>query len=116
MATGSDDTDSARPVLLCFDGSDGAAEAIAEAGTVLRGGKAVLLTVWEPCAVWEPYDPATILSAPLVRLADRALGFDEIARIWPRRRWSAEWRWRAMWDSRSPGGSPAASRGGRSAM
>jgi hypothetical protein len=80
MATGSHDTDSARSVLLCLDGSDGAAEAIAEAGTVLRGGKAVLLTVWEPCAVWEPYDPATILSAPLVRVADRALGFDEIAR------------------------------------
>lgn len=28
---------------------------------------------------WEPCDPATILSAPLARLAERALGLDEIA-------------------------------------
>ena len=79
MTSGSDDTDSSGPALLCFDGSDGAADAIAEAGVVLRGATAVVLTVWEPCAVWEPYDPATILSAPLARLADRALGLDEIA-------------------------------------
>jgi nucleotide-binding universal stress UspA family protein len=79
MADASHDREPARPVLLCFDGSDGAAEAIAQAAVVLRAGSAVLLTVWEPCAVWEPYDPATILSAPLARLADRALGLDEIA-------------------------------------
>jgi nucleotide-binding universal stress UspA family protein len=80
MSTGLHDTDALRPVLLCFDGSEGAAKAIAEAGVGLRGGSTILLTVWEPCAVWEPYDPATILSAPVARLADRALCLDEIAR------------------------------------
>jgi hypothetical protein len=39
----------------------------------------VVLTVWEPVATWEPYDPATILSAPLSKLVSRALGVDEIA-------------------------------------
>jgi nucleotide-binding universal stress UspA family protein len=73
-------SESAAPVLLCFDGSEDAAAAIAEAGRVLSPRDAVVLTVWEPVAVWEPYDPATVLSAPLARLASNALGLDEIAR------------------------------------
>jgi nucleotide-binding universal stress UspA family protein len=71
---------SAAPVLLCFDGSEDAAVAIASAGRVLSGRNAVVLTVWEPVASWEPYDPATILSAPLSRLASNALHMDEIVR------------------------------------
>jgi nucleotide-binding universal stress UspA family protein len=67
-------------VLLCFDGSEDAAAAIASAGQVLSGRKAVVLTVWEPVASWAPYDPATILSTPLSRLASNALGLDEIMR------------------------------------
>lgn len=69
-----------RPVLLCFDGSADAGAAIAEAGRLLGARLAVVLTVWEPLASWEPYDPATILSAPLSRLASEALGLDEITR------------------------------------
>jgi nucleotide-binding universal stress UspA family protein len=68
------------PALLCFDGSEGAVDAIAQAGKALRVDGAIVLTVWEPCALWEPYDPATVLSAPLSKLASRALGLDEIAR------------------------------------
>lgn len=67
------------PVLLCFDGSDDAAAAIAKAGELLAPRDAVVLTVWEPVAVWEPYDPATILEAPVAKLASKALGLDEIA-------------------------------------
>lgn len=67
-------------VLLCFDGSDDAMAAIAKAGAMLASRTAVVLTVWEPVASWEPYDPATILSAPLSRLASGALHLDEIAR------------------------------------
>jgi nucleotide-binding universal stress UspA family protein len=37
----------ARPALLCYDGSDPARRAIEEAGRVLGGGPAVVLTVWE---------------------------------------------------------------------
>jgi nucleotide-binding universal stress UspA family protein len=69
----------ASRVLLCFDGSDDAAAAIAKAGELLGPRGAVVLTVWEPVAVWEPYDPATILSAPVSQLASNALGLDEIA-------------------------------------
>ena len=36
------------PVLLCFDGSDHAACALAKAGGFLAPRPAVVLTVWEP--------------------------------------------------------------------
>jgi hypothetical protein len=39
----------------------------------------VVLTVWEPVASWAPSDPATILSAPLSRLASKELDVDEIS-------------------------------------
>lgn len=68
----------ARPVLLCFDGSDNAAAAIAQAGDLLVPREAVVLTAWEPVAVWEPHDPATILTAPVSKLASSSLGLDEI--------------------------------------
>lgn len=67
------------PLLLCFDGSDDAAAAIQIAARMLSRRSAVVLTVWEPVAVWQPYDPATALTAPLSRLASRALHLDEIA-------------------------------------
>src|SRR5258708_7276892 len=68
-----------HPVLLCFDGSNDAATAIAKAGALLGPRTAVVLTVWEPAALWAPYDPATILTAPMSRLASKGLGLDEIA-------------------------------------
>ena len=66
-------------MLLCFDGSDDAATAIAQAAELLAPRRAVVLTVWEPVASWEPYDPATIFSAPVSKLLSRALGVDEAA-------------------------------------
>jgi nucleotide-binding universal stress UspA family protein len=65
------------PVLLCFDGSDDAAHAIARAGGMLAPRQAVVLSVWEPVADWQPYDPATALTAPISRLASSALGLDD---------------------------------------
>jgi nucleotide-binding universal stress UspA family protein len=79
MASGNQPTSLSRPVLLCFDGSDDASAAISRAGEILKSSPAVVLTVWEPFAVWEPYDPATILSAPLAKLASKALALDEVA-------------------------------------
>ena len=73
-------TRSGALVLLCFDGSDDARAAIAEAGALFAPRAAVVLTVWEPLASWAPYDPATILSAPLSRLASNEMGLDEIIR------------------------------------
>ena len=69
----------ASPALICFDGSDDAAAAIATAGEMLAPRVGVVLTVWEPIASWAPSDPATILSAPLSRLASKELDLDEIS-------------------------------------
>ena len=65
--------------LLCFDGSADAANAIAVAGAVLGSREATVLTVWEPVAVWQPYDPAAVVSAGVSRLSSEELGLDEIA-------------------------------------
>ena len=66
------------PALLCFDGSDGAAAAIAKAGEFLAPRSAVVLTVWEPVRVWEAWDPVTIVSAPLGRLIAKEIDLDQI--------------------------------------
>ena len=79
MTADTDEREAEPPVLLCFDGSDDAAKAVAQAGELLAPRRAVVLTVWEPVATWEPYDPATIVSAPVSKLLSRALGVDEIA-------------------------------------
>jgi nucleotide-binding universal stress UspA family protein len=75
-----------RSALLCFDGSDDAAAAIAKSGQLLAPRAAVVLAVWEPVGSWEPYDPATILTAPVSRLLASALAFDDIARDLARER------------------------------
>jgi nucleotide-binding universal stress UspA family protein len=67
-------------VLICFDGSDDAARAIAKAGSLAAPRAAVVLTVWEPVASWAHYDPATIISAPVSRLASKSLELDESVR------------------------------------
>jgi nucleotide-binding universal stress UspA family protein len=63
-----------------FDGSSDSAEAIARAGALLRPVSAVVLTVWEPVKLWAAHDPATIISAPLAKLASDELGLDQIVR------------------------------------
>jgi hypothetical protein len=50
-----------------------------KAGELLGPRTAVVLTVWEPVALWQPYDPATILTAPVSKLVSQELGLDEIA-------------------------------------
>jgi nucleotide-binding universal stress UspA family protein len=45
MATGPD-----SPLLICYDGSDGAKRAIERAGRLFSGRRALVLTVWRPMA------------------------------------------------------------------
>lgn len=65
-------------VLLCYDGSDDAAAAIARSGGLLVSRNALVLTVWEPVASWEPFDPGSIIGAGVSKLASEATGVDEI--------------------------------------
>ena len=71
--------DSARgPILLAFDGSDNAALAIAKAAELFKAHEAVVLSVWDSMPLWQPYDPATIIEAPVSRLAAQELRLDEL--------------------------------------
>jgi nucleotide-binding universal stress UspA family protein len=70
----------AKRALLCFDGSADAANAITVAGELLGSPTATVLTVWEPVSIWQPYDPGSLVSAGVSRLAAKELGLDEIAR------------------------------------
>lgn len=83
--------DTAGPILLCFDRSDGARHAIQTAGALFPGRKAIVLHVWSPVAViaaayggmvaLPAYDDQQLGQAALkltdegVRLANEA-GFD----------------------------------------
>lgn len=67
-----------KPILLCFDGSSDAENAILGAGALLGQRPAVVITVAEPLALWEPEDPATILEAPIGMLLSKMLQFEEI--------------------------------------
>jgi hypothetical protein len=49
--------------LLYLDGSADAVAAIVVAGELLDSRSAAVVTVWEPVAIWAPYDPATALTA-----------------------------------------------------
>jgi nucleotide-binding universal stress UspA family protein len=74
------EADLSRPVLLYFDGSEEASAAIARAAKLLRSRTAVVLTVWETGRNWDLHDPATVLSAPLAKLASAALHVDDAVR------------------------------------
>ena len=75
----SEETDRSGAVVLCFDGSEDSANAIASAGRLLEPRAAVVLTVREPIELWSLYDPATTLDAGLGKLASESLGLEEMA-------------------------------------
>jgi nucleotide-binding universal stress UspA family protein len=54
--------------------------AIAQAGKRLVDATAIVLTVCEPMPNWEPYDPVTVLSAPLSKRAAHAIDLDRAVR------------------------------------
>lgn len=65
-----------RPVLLCFDGSAEAAEAIRCAGALLAAREAIVLSVAIPAMVELPLDPAGDLVG---RMSGLYRDWDEIA-------------------------------------
>lgn len=60
------------PALLCYDGSDAARDAIEQAGAVLGGGPAVVLTVWESLG-------SALLRSPFPRASEFAREAREIS-------------------------------------
>lgn len=55
----------ASPLLICYDGSENAAAAIERAAALLRGRRALILTVWQPISgldsfAWDGITPSTI--------------------------------------------------------
>jgi nucleotide-binding universal stress UspA family protein len=58
----------AGPVLLCFDGSEGATEAIRSAAGILRGRDAVVLSVAVPAEEEFPFRPVGEIVGKLTRL------------------------------------------------
>jgi nucleotide-binding universal stress UspA family protein len=56
---------SAGPVLIGFDGSDAAANAIRAAGRLLAGRPALVVSVWERGVAYESFELATMPMAPL---------------------------------------------------
>jgi nucleotide-binding universal stress UspA family protein len=72
-------SESAKPLLLCFDGSTDAENAISSAADLLGPMPAVVITVNEPSRLWRPSDPATILDAPIGKLLSKILELEDIA-------------------------------------
>jgi nucleotide-binding universal stress UspA family protein len=73
------DATNSQPLLICFDGSEDAAHAIADAGRLFGSRPAVVLTVLEPVKVWSASDPVTVLEAPIGKFLSKTLELDEIA-------------------------------------
>jgi nucleotide-binding universal stress UspA family protein len=63
-----------RPVLLCYDGSEGAKRAIAKAGELFSARQAIVLHIWES---WGAHAPA--LAAVSGAVHGMAVELDEIA-------------------------------------
>jgi nucleotide-binding universal stress UspA family protein len=57
-----------QPVLFCFDGSDGAADAIRSAGSLLHSGEAIVLSVAVPADEEFPSNPMAEIVAKLTKL------------------------------------------------
>jgi nucleotide-binding universal stress UspA family protein len=71
-------SESTKPVLLCFDGSSDAENAISTAADLFGRRPAVVITASEPIRLWERSDPATILDAPIGKLISKALELEQI--------------------------------------
>ena len=59
------------PILICYDGSDDAKAAIKHGGSLLRGAKATVLTVWQPLALIVVHSPIGFGLPPALPDADK---------------------------------------------
>jgi nucleotide-binding universal stress UspA family protein len=71
------------PVILAFDGSDDARQAVAEAGPLLGGGHALVVHVWEPFSAEILRNPMIRSPGPLVAQAEEidAAGLEAAHRL-----------------------------------
>jgi nucleotide-binding universal stress UspA family protein len=68
-----------NPILIGYDGSALARDAIARAGELLPGADAVVLTVAEPVRTWPDHDPGGVIGTTIARATGLVAELDEIA-------------------------------------
>jgi nucleotide-binding universal stress UspA family protein len=68
-----------KPILVCYDGSVPAGEAIARAAELFPGADAVVLTVAEPVQTWPDHDPGGVIGTAIARAGGLIAELDEIA-------------------------------------
>jgi nucleotide-binding universal stress UspA family protein len=68
-----------NPILIGYDGSALARDAIARAGELLPGADAVVLTVAEPVRTWPDHDPGGVIGTTIARATGLVAELDKIA-------------------------------------
>jgi nucleotide-binding universal stress UspA family protein len=68
-----------KPILVCYDGSEPAGEAIARAAELFPGADAVVLTVAEPVQTWPDRDPGGVIGTAIARAGGLIAELDDIA-------------------------------------
>jgi nucleotide-binding universal stress UspA family protein len=68
-----------KPILVGYDGSGHAGEAIARAAELFPGADAVVLTVAEPVRTWPDHDPGGVIGTALARATGLVAELDDIA-------------------------------------
>ena len=68
-----------KPILVCYDGSVAARDAIVRAAELFPGSETLVLTVAEPVQRWPNHDPGGAIGTALARAAGLVAELDEIA-------------------------------------
>ena len=68
-----------KPILIGYDGSAPARDAIARAGELFPDAAALVLTVAEPVRTWPDHDPGGIVGTTIARATGLVAELDEIA-------------------------------------
>jgi nucleotide-binding universal stress UspA family protein len=68
-----------NPILVGYDGSAPARDAIVRAGELFPGAAALVLTVAEPVRTWPDHDPGGVIGTMVARATGLVAELDEIA-------------------------------------
>jgi nucleotide-binding universal stress UspA family protein len=68
-----------KPILIGYDGSAPARDAIARAGELFPSSDALVLTVAEPVQAWPDHDPGGVIGTTIARATGLVAELDDIA-------------------------------------